>query len=211
MENIRNETNTYIQKRKHRITERTVCRILFFSCFFSAILLANLGWKNEASWIGYLNENSFIQYLAGADAQDRGVAVIFWQRLPYWILFLCFSQTLPGLFYAFFFAGWQGMSAGFIFSALIARYGLRGFPVFACMVFPQILFYLPAWICAYRLMFGWRREKMLHRVSGTNVMPLKQRVLYIVCCIILSFVFLTGIFCECRANPFFLRLAARLL
>lgn len=211
MENIRSETITYIQKRKHRITEKTICRILFFGCFFSAILLANLGWKNEASWIGYLNENSFIQYLAGPDGQDGGTAAVLWQRLPYWILLICFSQTLPGLFYALFFAGWQGLSTGFIFSALIARYGLRGFPVFACMCFPQMPIYLMAWILAYRLMFGWRREKMLHKAAGGNAWSVKQRVLYIVFCMVLSVIFITGVFCECRINPFFLGLAARML
>ena len=115
---------------------------MFFRLLFAAILLANIGWKSEASWIGYLNENSFIQQ-AGTGGQMEGhIALILKQRAPYWLILVCLARRFPGLIYAGAFAGWQGVSFGFIFSAMLARYGIRGIAVLQECVFRNFCFIL---------------------------------------------------------------------
>lgn len=210
MESYQNDVYTYAEKYPVKISAAWIYRLLFFGCFFAAILLANIGWKSEASWIGYLNENSFIQQ-AGTGGQMEGhIALILKQRLPYWLILVCFSQTVPGLIYAGAFAGWQGVSFGFIFSAMLARYGIRGIAVFAGMCFPQFLFYFVSFILMYRLMLTYRRGKS-GQISRGSSMTVQKKVVYIVFCIILSAVFLSGVFAENYVNPYILNQIVKIL
>ena len=210
MESYQHDVYTYVQKYPSKISAALIYRLLFFGCFFAAILLANIGWKSEASWIGYLNENSFIQQMAGTGQMESHIALILKQRLPYWLILVCFSQTVPGLIYAGVFAGWQGISFGFIFSAMLARYGIRGIAVFAGMCFPQFLIYLVSFILMYRLMLMYRRGKQ-EQIGRGGSMTVQKKVVYLVFCVILSAVFLCGIFAENYVNPYILNQIVKIL
>lgn len=210
MENYQNESYTYIRKYPRRISPGLIYKVLFFGCFFVMILLANRGWESEASWIGYLSENSFLQQFSGTGAGENTLSVLK-QRIPYWLIFVIFSQTVPGLIYGGFFAAWQGVSIGFVFSAMIARYGLRGILVFGGMCFPQILIYFVSYFLLYRMMLLYRKRKVERKMERNEPMSPKQKGIYIVCCIILTAVFTAGMLTESYVNPFFLEKIVRIL
>lgn len=210
MENYQNESYTYIRKYSRRISPGLIYKILFFGSFFIMILLANGGWKSEASWIGYLSESSFLQQFSGTGAGENTMSILK-QRIPYWFVFVVFSQTVPGLIYAGFFAAWQGLSIGFVFSAMIARYGMRGILVFGGMCFPQILVYFVSYFLLYRIMLLYRKRKKERRMEIDQPMSPKQKGIYIVFCIILTAVFAAGILAESYVNPYFLEKIVRIL
>mgnify|MGYP005811832499 CR=1 FL=1 len=210
MENYQKENYTYIKKYPARISPGLIYKALFFCSFFIMILLANGVWESEATWIGYLSENSFLQQFSGAGTGENILSVLK-QRIPYWLVFVIFSQTMPGLVYAGFFAAWQGLSIGFVFSAMIARYGLRGILVFGGMCFPQILIYFLCYFFLYRIMLLYRKRKKERQLQRGESMTPGQKGIYIVFCMILTGIFASGIFVECYVNPFFLEKVVRIL
>ena len=210
MEKYETESHTYIRKYPGRITPGLLYKVLFFGSFFLMILLANGKLENEASWIGYLSENSFLQQFSGTGAGEHVLAV--WkQRLPFWAVLVLFGQTAPGLVYAGFFAAWQGASIGFVFSAVIARYGLRGILIFGGMCFPQILLYFISYFLMYRMMLLYRKQKAEKRLQFGEAMSVRQKGIYIGFCILLTGVFAAGMLAESYVNPYFLEKVVRIL
>ena len=72
-------------------------RCLFFISFFLAILIANTGWRSEASWVGFLSESSLLSFQRTASqwmslfehtAATAGIE---------WCILVLFSRTLPGI------------------------------------------------------------------------------------------------------------------
>lgn len=201
---------TYFRKRTGTHVILVVYRCLFFGSFFAAILAANTGWKSEAAWIGFLNENSFLSAnIFGQEVMER-LFYLLQQRLPCWLLLVSFSQTLPGFFYAGAFAGWQGFSFGFVFSSVLARYGIRGMSVFFVMCFPQWLFYLLSICGVYHLMLQYR-GKVRSYTEGNGSSKAKKRTIYILLCILFSGIYVTGIFLESYVNPYFLNKVAHMI
>lgn len=211
MECDRQFGDTCLQKHPAKLSTAWIFWLLFLGCFFAAIFLANIGWKGEASWIGYLSENNLIQGVAGSEQIRGQLMVILRQRLPFWLLFVCFSQTFLGLLCGAGFAAWQGISMGFVFSAMLLRYGLRGMLVFGALCFPHYLIYLVSYVLLYRLMLFYRRQKRQKQLWQRSQMDRQRKAIYVVCCIVLSAVFVLGIALEYYVNPYFLVKIVRIL
>lgn len=211
MEYDRQYGNHYLQKHPAKLSMVWIFRLLFFGCFFAAIFFANIGWKSEASWIGYLCENNLIQGLAGSERMQGQWIVILRQRLPFWLILVCFGQTLPGLIYGGCFAAWQGISIGFVFSAMLSRFGMRGMLVFGALCFPHGLVYLVVYIFMYRLIFFYRRQKEQRKWRQSDRDNLQKKVIYVVLCVVLSVAFVCGIMLEYYLNPYFLEKIVRIL
>lgn len=194
---------TYIKKRTGTHAMLVLYRCLFFGSFFAAILAANTGWKSEAAWIGFLNENSFLSVISFERDTMDCFFYLLQQRLPGWLLLVIFSQTLAGWVYAGVFAGWQGFSCGFVFSSVLARYGIRGISVFSMMCFPQWLIYFLSIWCMYHLMLQYRSKRQSYsEVSRDSIV--KKRTIYILLCILFSGIYIIGVFMESYVNPYFL-------
>ncbi len=194
------------QLRKKNRPDRwiTLYRCLFFISFFLAILIANTGWRSEASWVGFLSESSLLSFQRTASSVDVSfLNILLRQRALRWCILVLFSRTLPGMWYGGAFVAWQGFSLSFFFVSVLTRYGIRGMSVFFCICFPQWLIYLAVVFGMLRLMVWYRDWQAIH---GNE-----KRGRYILFCILLSGGYAVGIACEYFINPMFLDMAKKLI
>lgn len=210
MKSSYNREYTHMKKTAVKITALMLCRFLFFSCFFVGIFIANTLWKNEAAWIGYLHENMMMQlselYVQGGS--NFGYVVV--SRLPIWICLILFGKSLFGILLAEGFASWQGFSIGFTFAALMIRYGMRGSVLFLITIFPQGLVYGLSFCLLYHMICKLYRQKRIGYLLGEGMTPyMVQSRSYIGVCIVLTILYLNGIFLESYVNiPLFTKMAS---
>lgn len=114
------------------------CMLLFLGCFFLGVFLANFSLHDEALWIGFLHENQVRQF-AGAEDVEHAEALlktILLQRgLPWMILLIALCFRFGCAVCAIWF-GWLGLSGGFVFAALLGRYGFSGIGQMGILGFP---------------------------------------------------------------------------
>lgn len=164
----------------------------FLLCFFAGILAgaiaANIFFPTLKDQAAY-----YVGLLQTAGIPDRKdipalFAGIFRQRmvelLIAWLIGLTIYKTLC---YSLL-AGGFGLSLGVILSVMTALKGILGLPIFLLTVFPQMLFYLPAW--ALLILWGVGKYGRLRSFSF----------------IFLLFLLAAGSGCEAWLNPYFLHL-----
>ncbi len=188
-------------KTTKRITAFSVCRILFFGCFFCAIFIANTIWKNEASWIAYMHQSMFHDNKLIFDGGVDCLIKVLGARLPVWGCLIIFGRTWWGIISAQVWAGWQGFLYGIIFSSFLIRYGVYGIFVFACMSLPQLPVYVVAYILLYRKNMSERsgdfRARIYTSIYGREQLHTKKEIGFY---FLLSTLFMTGVWLESYVN-----------
>lgn len=201
MKSSYNREYSYMKKTTVKISALMLCRILFFSCFFVGIFIANTLWKNEAAWIGYLHENMLMQIseLSNQSSNNFGYVVI--SRLPIWICLILFGKSMFGILLAEGFASWQGFSIGFSFAALMMRYGIPGSAWFLISIFPHGLVYVLTFCLLYHMICKLYRQKRISYLLGSGMEQyMVQSRSYVMVCIVLTALYLVGIFLESYVN-----------
>lgn len=157
------EMNKYNKKYKNekrttrKVSAETMCRILFFGCFFISIFVANTLWKNEAAWTGYVFEAMITGIKIPASFAMENVFVAIKYRVPVWIVLVLFGRLTIGIIGAISYAGIEGYLYGFVLSSFILRFGVYGIIVFVAMIIPHIVFYVLSYVVLYRINFCiWR-------------------------------------------------------
>ena len=195
----------YMIKTTRKISALLICRILFFGCFFLAMILANTLWKNEAAWIGYVHETCFIDINQALRDGSENLLDVALLRLPFWIIIILLGRKGIGIIGADIFGAWQGFALGFLLSAFLIRYGAKGIAAFFCTSFPQILFYFTAYFFLYQVIFNLHQKKQSQTYEEGDVSKRSSVArAYFGICILLSLVFVVGIFIESYVNYFFL-------
>lgn len=201
MKSSYNSESTYMKKTAGKISVLWLCRILFFSCFFVGIFIANTIWKNEAAWIGYLHENMLMQIQEVSAQGGNNFGYVLVSRLPIWICLILFGRNLFGILLAEGFASWQGFAIGFSFAALMIRYGMQGSILFLITITPQGFVYGFSFCLLYHMICKLYRQKRIGYLLGEGMEHyMVQSRSYIGVCIILTILYFAGIFLESYVN-----------
>ena len=159
-----------------------ICRILFFGCFFVAVILANTVWENEAAWVGYMHQNLLRDTFVGIERYGNCWNILF-HRLPVWICLIVLGQSKMGILVANVYAGWEGMLLGLAMSVMVMQYGLLGIVIIFLLIFPQWFAYVTSYVFIYQFIFRiWTKRNYFVVIST----------------------FFTGIFLESYVNVIFL-------
>lgn len=165
--------------------------ILFLGLFFFSILFANLRCSDTVFWLGYQTENS-LTLLSPEKLSPASFFLFFLKyRLVLWLIpagigYFHRSDLLLPLF-----SGWLGFSSGFFVTTLIRQFGLFGLPLMATLLLPQLPFYLSAYLL------------LIHN-------KIRRTPAYIIKILLLSGIYLAGVFCEYAVNPLLLENISRL-
>lgn len=193
--------HTYMKKATVKISALALSRILFFSCFFVAIFAANTIWKNEAAWIGYLHENTLMQFSSEMKLGDNQLGYVLVNRLPIWLCLLLFGRSLFGMLMAEGFAAWQGFAIGFSLAAFMIRYGITGMILFLLTITPQAFVYILSFCLLYRMICKLYRQKRIQFLMGEGMTEYKTKNHhYIGACLVLSILYVAGILMESYVN-----------
>lgn len=127
---------------------------LFMIGLFMGILLVNFG---HDTWIrnGSLFGAEMMNRLKNSRPVGEGlVGYVLRHRLFTGCLLCLVSTTLIGMPFLCAYICYMGLSAGFLLSVAVIRYGIRGLLFMAAVLFPQALLLVPAYI----LLFFWAAE-----------------------------------------------------
>ena len=158
---------------------------LFLALFFFSILFANLRCSDAVFWLGYQTENSLRQISPWSFSWNDFLQYVAKNRLLLWLLpavagYFRKSDLLLPLF-----SGWLGFSSGFFATTLVRQFGLASLIIMAGILLPQILFYALAYILLI--------HNKIHRSPA-----------YFPKILIITGIYLAGVFCEYAANPWIL-------
>ncbi len=189
-----------------KITLPRICACIFFGCFFLGVLLANLGFSDEALWVGFINENNIRQFsMEQQDIRDFLEFALGSRLIPWIIVTVCgiffWGSAVCGLW-----LGWLGVSGGFLLAALIQRHGLKGILIMGGMGFPQYLIYAAAYIILLKLIWIYRKEKKKSTDILNSKSSKKNIGIYVLFSILITAVFSFGILAEYYINPFVLKM-----
>lgn len=191
-----------------KVTMLQKCMLLFLGCFFFGVFLANFSLHDEALWIGFLHENQVRQF-AGAEDVEHAEALlktILLQRgLPWMILLIALCFRFGCAVCAIWF-GWLGLSGGFVFAALLGRYGFSGIGQMGILGFPQVAAYAAAYIFLLVLMEAGKRVRQERRNAHLlqNKPDLKAQALLMVLFLLDTGIYGAGIWLEYWVNPWIL-------
>lgn len=134
----------------------------FLIGFFAGIALLVLG----RSWFlgaGDMMGAAKTHYIGYLDIhKNRLFLYVLRLRMRTVILMLLLSVSPLGRFVRYGFAAWYGLAFGMILTASYAVYGIKGLWLLCICLFPQILFYVPAFI----LLCGMSKRIYEQSVSG---------------------------------------------
>ena len=184
------------------------CMLLFLGCFFLGVFLANFLLHDEALWIGFLHENQVRQFTGAGDMEQADVlqkTILLQRGLPWMIVTItCFFQFGRAVCAVWF--GWLGLSGGFVFAALLGRYGFSGIWQMGILGFPQVAVYAVAYIFLLFLMEAEKRIRQEQRNARLlqNKPDHKAQVLLSVLFLLDSGIYGAGIWLEYWVNPWIL-------
>lgn len=177
---------------------------IFLGSFAAGIVMANLMGREAVSNAGILNDY-FVEKFQYTDINGENLLLyILGERVPL-LLMLCFlAFTSLGVIAGNLLLGWQGFSVGFMLSAAIAKYGIKGILLVLGGLFPQYLFYAPVYI-----LYCWLTVYLRKRLyRDRQEQGIDKRYIYaagFVASAGLMIVFVTGIFLESYINPAILK------
>lgn len=160
--------------------------ILFLTLFFFSILMANLRCLDETFWLGFQIENNLKQYQFTDLSVTSFLIYMAKNRLVIWIILCIFGYFQRGNICYLIFTGWMGFSCGFFVTTLIQHFGPASLLIIPGVSLPQF----PIYVLIYILM-------LKNKVRQTGA--------YIPKCLLLSAIFLGGVFCEYFINPWILQ------
>ncbi len=181
-----------------------IMKIALLVSFVAGIFAANLMGNETISNAGVLNDY-FIEKFRYA--QVNGENLFFYivgRRLPLLFLLFVLLFTSLGMAGGMAVLGWQGFSIGFMLSAGIAKYGVKGILLVLGGLFPQYLFYIPVYGFCFCTAGFVRRRFYRENEGGLPERKLMYGMVLLVIGALLA-VFLTGIFLESYVNPMILR------
>lgn len=108
---------------------------LFYANFFAGEYLGNVGFVSDYFQIHYLQQDVENNLLFAYLLKGRGVS--------FGLIWLMGSSFLGGIL-IYVILGWIGFSAGIYLVAALVKYGIGGIGLCLAAIFPQCLFYLPA-------------------------------------------------------------------
>ncbi len=172
--------------------------------FAAGILLANLMGREAVSNAGILNDY-FVEKFQYTEINGQNLFFyIIGERIPLLLLLLALTVTSLGMAGGILMLGWQGFSVGFMLSAAIAKYGVKGILLVLGGAFPQYLFYFPVYVLYCYLTAHLR--KRLHRDKTGN--GTERGYIYgawLIAAVGLILIFVMGIFLESYINPTILK------
>lgn len=170
---------------------------IFYANFFAREYLENVGFVSDYFQIRYLqedvNKNLLFPYLL----KGRG--------LSFFLIWLMGSSFLGGIM-IYVVLGWIGFSVGIYLVAAIVKYGLGGIGFCLAALFPQCLFYIPAFGLVLWQAYSINRKKVGAESFGRSAFIGKSgnRELYLRYFVVLFLGLLLlflGILTESYVNP----------
>lgn len=127
-----------------------------------------------------------------------------WKRAGIVVLFPLLSLTGIGLWTVRIYISWFPFSMGFLMEMLVLKYGLSGLLLFVVGVFPQYLFYIPAYIFLCQNCFLIFRLKKIIKYGEfpTNTRKISHYIRNLI--LILGVVIIGSAF-ESYVNPFLMK------
>lgn len=188
------------------------CMALFLGCFFLGVFMANFSLHDEALWIGFLHENQVRQFVGAGNVEPAKVLLknILLQRgLPWGILMIALCFRYGRVVCAIWF-GWLGLSGGFVFAALLGRYGFSGIWQMGILGFPQVAAYVVAYIFLLFLMEAGKRVRQEQKNARLlkNKPDHKIQALLVILFLLDTGIYGAGIWLEYWVNPWILLHAA---
>ncbi len=177
---------------------------MFLGAFAAGIFMANFMGREAVSNAGILNDY-FVEKFQYTDINGENLLFyILGERVPLLLLLCLLAFTSLGVIAGNLLLGWQGFSVGFMLSASVAKYGLKGILLVLGGLFPQYLFYAPVYVLYCWLTVYMRRRLYRDRQEqGTD-----RKYIYmagLVASAGLMVLFITGIFLESYINPVILK------
>ena len=174
--------------------------ILLLTGFLAGNLIPNFLWRAE-----WEQDTLAAVYLLG-ELADREIdrilyfAEILRVRGGYWFMIFLSGFSVFGVPAAVIGMLLQGANLGVLISFSVLEFGFQGGLIGAALLFPQYIFYIPAWIFLMCLVYGqsmeiWKNRGMLPQKIGTYMMGGGIFILLMI----------PGIFLECFANPWIVK------
>ena len=185
-----------------------ICMLLFLVFFFLGVFLAIFSLRDKALWIGFLNENQIRQFQGAKDVEQAEAllkTILLQRELPWIILLIALCFRFGRAVCATWF-GWLGLSGGFVFAALLGRYGFSGIWQMGILGFPQVAVYAVAYIFLLVLLEAGNRVRQERRNAHLlqNKPDHKAQALLIVLFFLDTGIYGAGIWLEYWVNPWIL-------
>lgn len=172
--------------------------------FVAGIFLANLMGREAVSNAGILNDY-FVEKFQYAEINGQNLFFyIVGERVPLLLLLLSLTLTSLGMAGGILMLSWQGFSVGFMLSAAIAKYGVKGILLVLGGVFPQYLFYFPVYVL-YCYLTVHLRQRLNRDKAGNGSERGYIYGAWLIAAVGLLLVFMMGIFLESYINPAILK------
>lgn len=172
--------------------------------FVAGIFLANLMGREAVSNAGILNDY-FVEKFQYTEINGQKLFFyILGERIPLLILLLFLTLTTLGMIGGILMLGWQGFSVGFMLSAAIAKYGVKGILLVLGGLFPQYLFYFAVYIL-YCYFAAYLRQRLNRSKMGSNSERGYIFGAWLIAVVGILLIFIMGIFLESYINPVILK------
>lgn len=172
--------------------------------FVAGIFLANLMGREAVSNAGILNDY-FVEKFQYTEINGQKLFFyILGERIPLLILLLFLTLTTLGMIGGILMLGWQGFSVGFMLSAAIAKYGVKGILLVLGGLFPQYLFYFAVYIL-YCYFAAYLRQRLNRSKMGSNSERGYIFGAWLIAVVGILLIFIMGIFLESYINPIILK------
>lgn len=178
--------------------------LAFLACFVAGILVTNILQQKDVGvrgWSGYWLENLRYQEIDGTEL----FYFILRERMPISFLFLLMAFTNLAMAFGAIYIGWQGFCAGTLMSSAVIAYGIKGIFLVLAGMFPHYLCYFFAYF-AYLWLMRQRKNIQAAAQAGS-----RRWMAFTLSGALLFFVFVTGIFLESYANPYFLKICLKFI
>ena len=179
-----------------------LCPVLLL-CFVGGIITVNIIDKEFLGGFGIFN-TYFIEEFEYTDVRkDELFFFIFKERISILLWLLLFLITGWGCVAGGVFLAWQSYAAGFLMTAAVSSYGIKGILLICTAVFPHYLVYIPLYI-SYFYISSFVKKRIKER-TGQSLGNAKEWVIFSTICLLFVCVFVTGIFLESYTNPYLLK------
>ena len=172
--------------------------------FVAGIFLANLMGREAVSNAGILNDY-FVEKFQYTEINGQNLFFyVVGERIPLLLLLLSLTLTSLGMAGGILMLSWQGFSVGFMLSASIAKYGVKGILLVLGGVFPQYLFYFPVYVL-YCYLTVHLRQRLNRDKAGNGSERGYIYGAWLIAAVGLLLIFVMGIFLESYINPVILK------
>lgn len=176
---------------------------LFLFGFILGIFIINC-WKEQFLTQGSMLSGMALARLKYLEVNKNSFLIyVFKKRLSnIWMLALL-STTFFGILAVYGYVIWLGAGMGFLISAFVMQYGIKGILLFLASTFPQYLLYIPAMILL--LTWGYQLTVRLYfpqkEAAGQYVNRQQAVVRFLLRLLIVHGVVIIGCLLESYVNP----------